>query len=632
MQKLRYYQQEAVDTVISNLKTYDRVLFTAATGTGKTTIIAELCRRLREEGKTILCLAHRSELITQMYWRIRKHLNLDEFDISIEQADERANNSPIVVGTVQTVASMRRLQRDFDTVIADECHHFSSEGNQKILDKYGVGSGSKLIGCTATAKRADKTGLFARWADDRPVLLVDKKTGKEFEAQATDVVFDKLVYEYGIVKAIEDGYLVDVVSKAIRTKTDLRGVKKTGGDFNQKELSKRVNNAERTNIAINGWITAGWDTDQTIVFCVDVQHTHDTAKLWCEAGYKAIAIDGTTPQDKRKQAFEDFAAKRVQVLVNCGIATEGTDIPNIECVVLVRPTRSWSLLCQMTGRGLRILPDVIESSKGTWALKTVEERVAAIAASPKPKAHVLQLIDIAAKDTICTIPQILDNPIMRSVPDAFDMEDASLTEAMHLMETVKGEDSEWVEQTLGDFCPVSFKQLKVVAEHISLLKSAKNQQAAKMWSTDGDGWKLRNIPPRYSARFKHVEGDRYALKVSYKEREGGNAEPLVNQFNIRLTPEQQKDMSHYFEAMGNRIRNAVSDHQDKLKAKNYIPTKTQKGTVMQRNYGTAGRMSQTDIELLKQCHFTEDKINSMALPKAQAIANSIRKNWKGAQK
>jgi hypothetical protein len=80
------------------------------------------------------------------------------------------------------------------------------------------------------------------------------------------------------------------------------------------------------------------------------------AEAFRAAGFTAAAADGTTDKQVRRQILADFRAKKFQVLVNCGLWTEGLDVPEIACIHLARPTKSDGLYIQMVGRGLAAGP------------------------------------------------------------------------------------------------------------------------------------------------------------------------------------------------------------------------------------------------------------------------------------
>ena len=94
----------------------------------------------------------------------------------------------------------------------------------------------------------------------------------------------------------------------------------------------------------------------TVVYCASVKHSRETAEAFCEAGVVAVHFDGTTPYQERKRIVDSFRNGEIQVLCNCDLISMGFDMPDIGCVVMLRPTQSASLYIQQSGRALRYKP------------------------------------------------------------------------------------------------------------------------------------------------------------------------------------------------------------------------------------------------------------------------------------
>lgn len=152
---------------------------------------------------------------------------------------------------------------------------------------------------------------------------------------------------------IDDKWLSDVIFTTVHSGADLSRVKTTAGDFQTGALSKAVNNDEINAITVRAWLSKAADRKSTIVFCVDLAHVASLTATFRQYGIDARFVTSDTPRQVRLERLEAFKAGEFPVLLNCGIFTEGTDIPNIDCVLLARPTKSRNLLVQMIGRGLR---------------------------------------------------------------------------------------------------------------------------------------------------------------------------------------------------------------------------------------------------------------------------------------
>jgi len=156
---------------------------------------------------------------------------------------------------------------------------------------------------------------------------------------------------------IGENWLSNVIFTTVESTADLSTVKKsTGGDFNTAQLAEAVNQDHINLITVKAWQNRAGDRKSTIVFCVDLKHVESLTIKFRKNGVDARFITGDTAKKIRSEWLDAFKRREFPVLVNCGVYTEGTDIPNIDCVLLARPTKSRNLLIQMIGRGMRLFP------------------------------------------------------------------------------------------------------------------------------------------------------------------------------------------------------------------------------------------------------------------------------------
>jgi DNA repair protein RadD len=166
------------------------------------------------------------------------------------------------------------------------------------------------------------------------------------------VVFDELTEIATTADLTAQGYLVPARYFSI-AEPDLRGVHTVAGDYQQDELAARMS-------PLVGDIPRTWmeraPGRRTVVFATTVKHSVALRDAFLVHGVAAEHVDGTTPQQLRLEIFDRFISGQTQVLCNCMLATMGFDLPELDCVVLARPTKSLVLYLQMLGRGLRIAP------------------------------------------------------------------------------------------------------------------------------------------------------------------------------------------------------------------------------------------------------------------------------------
>jgi ATP-dependent helicase IRC3 len=156
---------------------------------------------------------------------------------------------------------------------------------------------------------------------------------------------------------IGEKWLTDVMFTTVKSKANLSKVKSgRDGDFRIGQLSKAVSNDETNEITVKAWLAEAGERKSTLVFCVDLDHVSSLTCMFRKHGIDAQHITGATRKSVRGDRLQAFKDRKFPVLLNCGVFTEGTDIPNIDCVLLARPTKSRNLLVQMIGRGMRLYP------------------------------------------------------------------------------------------------------------------------------------------------------------------------------------------------------------------------------------------------------------------------------------
>jgi DNA repair protein RadD len=98
------------------------------------------------------------------------------------------------------------------------------------------------------------------------------------------------------------------------------------------------------------------DGKRAIVFGVDVTHSRMLSQRFNEAGHAAVHLDGNTPRDERTRIIKALGTGEIKIVTNCGLISEGTNVPAVEAVLLARPTQSVALYLQQVGRSLRVAP------------------------------------------------------------------------------------------------------------------------------------------------------------------------------------------------------------------------------------------------------------------------------------
>ncbi len=321
---LRDYQSQLVQQVLSSWKQGNRqVLLQLPTGGGKTLIFSEIARLFLEKGEGVLVLAHRIELITQAHSKL---VAVSGKKAGFIKSGMSSNwDYPIQVASVQTLTRKEEYPRA-GLVIVDEAHHSITRSYTRILEAY---PDAKVLGVSATPMRTDGQGLKQ--------------------------LYDDLIVGPSVNWLIEKEYLSPFKLYASHSSINTKGIKITAGDYNQRQLAKAIDTSLNNSDVLKSWLEYA-QNKQTVIFNVSVKHSQQLVQDFRDQGIKAEHIDGETPAKERESIIARFRDKEITVLSNCGIVTEGFDVPGIECIQCVRPTKSLILWLQMVGRGLRKSP------------------------------------------------------------------------------------------------------------------------------------------------------------------------------------------------------------------------------------------------------------------------------------
>lgn len=338
--QLRDYQEECIQAVLASFRDGGKRLgISLATGAGKTVVFTQLIDRvpaLSDDATQTLILAHRRELVEQA---ARHCINAyPDKRVEVEMGSIHATGTAdITVASIQSISSGNRISKfdpdRFKLVLVDEAHHIAAPGYLRLLEHFGLDEkrpdSPNLVGVSATFSRSDGVSLGA--------------------------AIDEIVYHKDYIDMISDKWLSDVIFTTVESTADLSQVRSgPSGDYQASELSRAVNSDDINEITVRSWMAKAAGRKSTLVFCVDLAHVADLTKTFRQFGFDAHFVTGDTPKVERSERLEAFKRGEFPVLINCGVFTEGTDIPNIDCIILARPTKSRNLLIQMIGRGMRL--------------------------------------------------------------------------------------------------------------------------------------------------------------------------------------------------------------------------------------------------------------------------------------
>lgn len=361
----RDYQDEARSKILATWgerpwykegETYRSCVLNIPTSSGKTVVAGLVCESVSKRGR-FLYLADRDELCAQpldKFWRLLGiHADLDK-------ADSKASRmSQVVVGSVQTLCREDRLARyprdHFKYIFVDEAHR-SVEQAKAVTDYFHT---AKVCGQTATAFRAKLKDLSS--------------------------YYQTVAFELKLFSLIDQGYIVPFKVLTLPVEVDLTDVHQSQSfgeqDYDKEELHNLMAPYYRQIAKLIKEHCAG---RQIVAFLPLIKSSQLFTEICQREGIEARHIDHKSTD--RVEAAQAFGERKFQLISNSSLLTTGWDCPACDCLLNLTPTRSLVAWFQKVGRIGRVLPGVVDG------LRNANDRRAAIAASCKPDALILDLL------------------------------------------------------------------------------------------------------------------------------------------------------------------------------------------------------------------------------------------------
>ena len=337
--KLRDYQNDAVESLVRDSRNHPGVnlLVTLPTGTGKSVVIAEICKRAADKGRRVLVLQRSKELIVQNNQRYTqvdpnglRRCGCYSAGLGMRQLGEQ-----VTFAGVQSIAKRAKDFGHIDLVFADEAHQIpkneDSQYQQIIRDVREINPNARFMGCTATPYRLDGGVIHG----------------------GSGALFDRMSYVAPLSKMFDDGYLTKPVTLPVE-KVDMTGVRKTSGDFNKSEMQSKFLGRSITQEIYETANAKGCKS--VVVFASGVAHAELIHHELLALGERSAVVTGETLPLMRAAHLDNFANHNVRWLVNVDCLTTGWDAPNVDCIVVARATESPGLFMQIVGRGTRLYP------------------------------------------------------------------------------------------------------------------------------------------------------------------------------------------------------------------------------------------------------------------------------------
>lgn len=324
--ELRGYQQELIDRIRQSLASgHHHIIVQSPPRTGKTVVMAEIARRATDRGNAVCFIIHRREVLEQAKATFQ---------------EQGVDPDLLEAGMVQSLT--RHIDQIYppEVILIDEAHHALAKSYTRILEAFPQ---AYVLLFTATPVRTGRNQLD-QIADD----IIVGKSIKELTGQGFLAPF-----KYYAAKE------KDVDDKKLR--------RSSTGDYVTASIEEAVSHKIYSHTVDEYLDKAGGK--QAVVYTYSVDAANHLADEFNARGITAEAIDATTPDQVRDTAVRKFRDQQLKVLVNVNLFTEGIDLPNVDCVIMVRPTMSLALYMQFSMRCLNPRPGktaVIIDQVGNW--------------------------------------------------------------------------------------------------------------------------------------------------------------------------------------------------------------------------------------------------------------------------
>lgn len=310
MIQLRDYQNELIEGIYQSMsKGNTKIMVVSPAGSGKSVTMSEIARRATDKGNRVLFIVHRRELVNQ----IKATFIANHVDMNLCH-----------VGMVQTVSNRIKRSKEHtpSIILVDEAHHSMAKTYLNIFENF---NNAYVLAFTATPWRMSGRGF-------------------------TDI-FQDLIVGKTVQWLIDNKRLAPFKYYSVNLMNDDTLKHNSTGDFSSESITLSMEPQVYGDVIENYRKFA--DGKKTIVYTHNVQSSKEVADKFNDNGYKAKQVDGKTPKVERELAMELFRKGEIKILVNAELYGEGVDVPDCQCVILLRPTESLTLFIQQTMRSMR---------------------------------------------------------------------------------------------------------------------------------------------------------------------------------------------------------------------------------------------------------------------------------------
>ncbi len=286
-----------------------------------------------------MCLTHVRELIEQDAKAFHKLCPTTDYGIYCAGLNKKQLHHAVTFASIQSIHKKHIESGFINLCIIDEAH-LLNDSEIGCYRKYlrgllSINPKMRIIGLTATPYRL-KSGLL-HFGDGR--------------------LFHDIAYELPLQQLVHEGWLCRMIGKQAKVHGSTDGLHTQAGEYIIKECESVFDEERLVRAAVKEMIEVGHDRKTWLIFCVSIKHAEHVASVLNENDIECKSVSEKTPKAEREQIIKDMKAGTLRAVTNVGVMTTGTDVPNIDMIVMLCPTRSPGRLLQMAGRGFRLSPE-----------------------------------------------------------------------------------------------------------------------------------------------------------------------------------------------------------------------------------------------------------------------------------
>lgn len=355
--QLRQYQKEALEKIKWSMDTLDgNDLVVLPTGAGKSIVISELANYLNQD---ILILQPTKEILEQNKRKLSQYVDESEIGVFSASLGEKI----IKKYTFATIGSVYKIPEQFShfkIILLDECHLLNPKDTGSMFGQFLKGMGNpKVIGFTATPYRIFPTYFmeYDQWGGRG----LYRANSIKILSRVKPFFWSRIIYNINSIDLLNQGYLcpLEYVDKT-KIKQELIPLNKTQTDFDLEKYDKMINKIDVDIVSMINEVKTKHKS--ILVFCTSIAQSQRMLRYFPESQ----SISSQTKPKERDSIITGFKDGSIKIVFNVGVLTTGFDMPELDCIVLLRPTRSVALYYQMLGRGVRIAPNKAKCTIYDW--------------------------------------------------------------------------------------------------------------------------------------------------------------------------------------------------------------------------------------------------------------------------